>query len=117
MALDVDKIDTNIRHAAGILDLVMDNVGHRIDSSQDSVEYALWSAKKHLDEAINAISNYGDERLSKVLSDMDDSSFEDDEGEDEEAEEDSDIPQPVRERVELFLRRDGKITAMKEHYE
>ena len=44
---DIDKIDTSIRHAMGILDLVMDNLGHRVDSSQESMEYALWSAKKH----------------------------------------------------------------------
>ena len=88
MSLDIDKIDTNIRHAAGILDLVMDNIGHRIDSSQDSVEYALWSAKKHLDEAINAISNDGEERMAKILSDLDDNPFEDDEEADEEPEED-----------------------------
>ena len=89
MSLDIDKIDTNIRHAAGILDLVMDNIGHRIDSSQDSVEYALWSAKKHLDEAINAISNDGEERMAKILSDLDDSPFEDDEEADEEPKEDA----------------------------
>ena len=88
MSLDIDKIDTNIRHAAGILDLVMDNIGHRIDSSQDSVEYALWSAKKHLDEAINAISNDGEERMAKILSDLDDNPFEDDEELDEESKED-----------------------------
>lgn len=88
MALDVDKIDTNIRHAMGIVDLIMDNIGNRVDSSQDSVEYALWSAKKHLEEAVNAISGDGEERISKILFDMDDSPFEDDEEADEEPEED-----------------------------
>ena len=116
MSLDVDKIDTHVRHAAGIIDLVMDNIGNRIDSSQDSVEYALWSAKKHLDEAINAISGNGDKRMAEILADLDDSPFEDAEGEDEEAEEASDISHPARERVELFLQPDGRIAAMKGHY-
>ena len=88
MALDVDKIDTSIRHAAGILDLLMDNIGHRVDSNQDSIEYALWAAKKHLEEAVNAISGDGEERLAKILADMDDGSFEEDEGDDEESKED-----------------------------
>jgi len=88
MSLDIDKIDTNIRHAAGILDLVMDNIGHRVDSSQDSVEYALWSAKKHLDEAINEIFNEGEERMAKILANMDESPFEDDEDDVEESKED-----------------------------
>jgi len=88
MALDVDKIDTNIRHAMGIVDLIMDNIGNRVDSSQDSVEYALWSAKKHLEEAVNEISGDGEERIAKILSDLDDSPFEDDEEVDEEPEED-----------------------------
>jgi len=88
MALDVDKIDTNIRHAMGIVDLLMDNIGHRVDSNQDSMEYALWSAKKHLEEAVNAISGDGEERMAKILSDLDDNPFEDDEEADEEPEED-----------------------------
>jgi len=88
MALDVDKIDTNIRHAMGIVDLIMDNIGHRVDSSQDSVEYALWAAKKHLEEAVNEISGDGEERIAKILSDLDDNPFEDDEELDEESKED-----------------------------
>ncbi|MGA0955712.1 MAG: hypothetical protein ACO3SN_08055, partial [Burkholderiaceae bacterium] len=66
----------------------MDNIGHRVDSNQDSMEYALWSAKKHLEEAVNAISGDGEERMAKLLSDLDDSPFGDDEEADEEPEED-----------------------------
>jgi hypothetical protein len=88
MALDVDKIDTNIRHAMGIVDLIMDNIGNRVDSSQDSVEYALWSAKKHLEEAVNAISGDGEERMAEIFADLDDNPFEDDEDDDEEPKED-----------------------------
>jgi hypothetical protein len=88
MALDVDKIDTNIRHAMGIVDLIMDNIGNRVDSSQDSVEYALWSAKKHLEEAVNAISGDGEERMAEIFADLDDNPFEDDEDDDEESKED-----------------------------
>jgi hypothetical protein len=88
MALDVDKLDTNIRHAAGIVDLLVDNIGHRVDSNQDSMEYALWAAKKHLDEAINEISGDGEERLEEILAYLDDGSFEEDEDDDEESKED-----------------------------
>ena len=88
MAIDFDKVDTNIRHAAGIVDLIVDNIGHRLDSNQDSMEYALWSAKKHLEEALNEMSRDGEKRLAEILADLDDSSFEDDEGEDEESKED-----------------------------
>ena len=88
MALDVDKIDTNIRHAMGIVDLLMDNIGHRVDSNQDSMEYALWSAKKHLEEAVNAISGDGEERMAEIFADLDDNPFEDDEDDDEEPKED-----------------------------
>jgi len=88
MALDVDKVDTNIRHAMGIVDLLMDNIGHRVDSSQDSMEYALWAAKKHLEEAVNEISGDGEDRMAKILADLDDSPFEDDEDLDEESKED-----------------------------
>ena len=88
MALDVDKVDTNIRHAMGIVDLLMDNIGHRVDSNQDSMEYALWSAKKHLEEAVDAISGNGEERMAKILADMDDNPFEEDEDDDEESKED-----------------------------
>ena len=88
MALDVDKIDTNIRHAMGIVDLIMDNIGHRVDSCQDSMEYALWAAKKHLEEAVNEISGDGEKRMAEILADLDDSPFEDDEDEDETSKED-----------------------------
>ena len=88
MSLDIDKIDTNIRHAMGIVDLLMDNIGHRVDSHQDSMEYALWSAKKHLEEAVNAISGDGEERMAEIFADLDDSAFEEDEDDDEESKED-----------------------------
>jgi hypothetical protein len=45
---DIDKIDTNIRHAKGIIDLVIDNIGNKLDSDPDAIEFALWSAAKHL---------------------------------------------------------------------
>ena len=114
---DIDKIDTNIRHARGIIELIMDNIGNKVDSDQDAVEYALWSAAKHLREATNEIEDAGERNLSELLSRVDSDPLEDDEEADEEAEEDSDIPQPTTERIEIFLRRDGKITAIKEHYE
>ena len=44
---DIDKIDTNIRHAKGIIDLVIDNIGNKLDSDPDAIEFALWSAVKH----------------------------------------------------------------------
>ncbi len=79
---DIDKIDTNIRHALGILDLMMDNIGHRVDSDQDSMEFALWSAVKHLKEATNEIERVGDKNLADLLSKVDSDPL----GEDEEDE-------------------------------
>ena len=88
MALDVDKIDTSIRYAMGIVDLVLDNITDRVDSNPESVEYALCAAKKNLEEALNEIYRDTDERMAKILSDLDDNPFEDDEEADEEPEED-----------------------------
>jgi len=77
---DIDKIDTNIRHALGILDLMMDNIGHRVDSDQDSMEFALWSAVKHLKEATNEIERVGDKNLADLLSKVDSDPLGEDEG-------------------------------------
>ena len=84
---DIDKIDTSIRHALGILDLMMDNLGHRVGSSQESMEYALWSATKHLKGALHEIEDTGERNLSELLSRVDpDPLGEDEEGEDDEEE-------------------------------
>jgi len=88
MALDVDKVDENIRYAMGIVDLLMDNIAHRVDSNPESMEYALCAAKKNLEEALNEIYRDTDERMAKILSGLDDNPFEDDEEADEEPEED-----------------------------
>ena len=106
MALDVDKIDTNIRHAAGIIDLIMDNIGNRIDSSQDSVEYALWSAKKHLEEVVDEIEDKGEKNLSELLSKVDPDPLGEDEDEDED--EDETIV------VSFGINKDGTISLLKE---
>ena len=76
---DIDKIDTNVRHALGILDLMMDNIGHRVDSDQDSMEFALWSAVKHLKEATDEIERVGDKNLADLLSQVDSDPLGDDE--------------------------------------
>jgi hypothetical protein len=39
---DIDKIDTNIRHAKGIIDLVIDNIGNKLDSDPDAVLSSLF---------------------------------------------------------------------------
>ena len=84
---DIDKIDTELRHALGILDLMMDNIGHHVDSSTDSMEYALWSATKHLKGALHEIEDTGERNLSELLSRVDPNPFgEDEEGEDDEEE-------------------------------
>ncbi len=83
---DIDKIDTNVRHALGILDLMMDNIGHRVDSDQNSMEFALWSAVKHLKEATNEIERVGDKNLADLLSQVDSDPL----GDDEEDEPDED---------------------------
>ena len=103
-SVDIDKIDTNVRHALGILDLVMDNIGHRVDSSQDSMEYALWSAAKHLKEVINEIEDVGEKNLSELLSKVDPDPLE----EDEEDDEDETIV------VSFGINKDGTISLLKE---
>jgi hypothetical protein len=84
---DIDTIDTNIRHAKGIIDLVIDNIGNKVDSDPDAVEFALWSASKHLREATDEIERVGEKNLSDLLSKVDSDLF----GDDEE-EQDSDDP-------------------------
>jgi hypothetical protein len=59
---DIDTIDTNIRHAKGIIDLVIDNIGNKVDSDPDAVEFALWSASKHLREATDEIERVGEQK-------------------------------------------------------
>ena len=81
---DIDKIDTDVRHALGILDLMMDNIGHRVDSSTDSMEYALWSATKHLKGALHEIEDTGEGSLSELLSRVDPDPLGEDEEDDEE---------------------------------
>ncbi len=101
--VDIDKIDTNVRHAIGILDLMMDNIGHRVDSSQESMEYALWSATKHLKEVINEIEDVGEKNLSELLSKVDPDTLE----EDEEDDEDETIV------VSFGINKDGTISLLK----
>jgi hypothetical protein len=84
---DIDTIDTNIRHAKGIIELIMDNIGNKVDSAPDAIEFALWSAVKHLKEATDEIERVGERNLSELLSKVDSDPF----GDDEE-EQDSDDP-------------------------
>jgi hypothetical protein len=76
---DIDKIDTNIRHAKGIIDLVIDNIGNKLDSDPDAIEFALWSAAKHLREATDEIEGVGEKNLSELLSKVDSDPLGDDE--------------------------------------
>ena len=99
---DIDKIDTNIRHALGIMELMMDNIGHRVDSSQESMEYALWSATKHLKEVINEIEGTGQKNLDELLSRVDPDPF----GEDEEDEDETIV-------VSFGINKDGTISLLK----
>ena len=101
---DIDKIDTNVRHAIGIMELMMDNIGHRVDSSQESMEYALWSATKHLKEVINEIEDVGEKNLSELLSKVDPDPLE----EDEEDDEDETIV------VSFGINKDGTISLLKD---
>ena len=76
---DIDKIDTNIRHAKGIIDLVIDNIGNKLDSDPDAIEFALWSAAKHLREATDEIERVGNKNLADLLSQVDSDPLGDDE--------------------------------------
>ena len=76
---DIDKIDTNIRHAKGIIDLVIDNIGNKLDSDPDAIEFALWSAVKHLRQATDEIEDAGERNLSELLSKVDPDPLDEDE--------------------------------------
>jgi len=76
---DIDTIDTNIRHAKGIIDLVIDNIGNKLDSDPDAIEFALWSASKHLREAADEIERVGNKNLADLLSQVDSDPLGDDE--------------------------------------
>jgi hypothetical protein len=76
---DIDKIDTNIRHAKGIIELMMDNIGNKLDSDPDAIEFALWSAVKHLRQATDEIEGVGEKNLSELLSKVDSDPLGDDE--------------------------------------
>lgn len=105
-SVDIDKIDTNVRHALGIMELMMDNIGHRVDSSQESMEYALWSATKHLEEVINEIKDVGEKNFSELLSKVDPDPF----GEDEKEGEDEDETIVVS----IGIKKDGTISLLKD---
>jgi len=87
---DIDKIDTNIRHAKGIIDLVIDNIGNKLDSDPDAIEFALWSAAKHLRQATDEIEDVGEKNLSDLLSRVDSDPLGDDERSDDEDEQTND---------------------------
>jgi hypothetical protein len=76
---DIDKIDTNIRHAKAIIDLIIDNIGNKVDSDPDAIEFALWSAAKHLRQATDEIEDAGERNLSELLSKVDPDPLGDDE--------------------------------------
>ena len=109
-SVDIDKIDTSIRHAMGILDLVMDNLGHRVGSSQESMEYALWSATKHLKEVVSEIEDTGQRNLDELLSKVDPDPFGEDDDDDDDDDEDED-PTFV---VNIGIKKDGTISLLKD---
>lgn len=76
---DIDKIDTNIRHAKSIIELIMDNIGNKVDSDPDAIEFALWSAVKHLRQATDEIEDVGEKNLADLLSRVDPDPLGDDE--------------------------------------
>ena len=87
---DIDTIDTNIRHAKGIIELIMDNIGNKLDSDPDAIEFALWSAVKHLRQATDEIEDVGEKNLSDLLSRVDSDPLGDDERSDDEDEQTND---------------------------
>ena len=104
---DIDKIDTNIRHAKGILELIMDNIGNKVDSDPDAVEYALWSAVKHLREATDEIEDAGERNLSELLSRVDSDPLGEDEEDDDEDEDAAFV-------VSIGIKKDGTISLLKD---
>lgn len=93
---DIDKIDTNIRHAKGIIELIMDNIGNKLDSDPDAIEFALWSAVKHLRQATDEIEDVGEKNLSDLLSRVDPDPLGDDEGSDDEDSKKDDLVFEIR---------------------
>ena len=93
---DIDKIDTNIRHAKGIIDLVIDNIGNKLDSDPDAIEFALWSAVKHLRQATDEIEDVGEKNLSDLLSRVDSDPLGDDERSDDEDSKKDDLVFEIR---------------------
>jgi hypothetical protein len=93
---DIDKIDTNIRHAKGIIDLVIDNIGNKLDSDPDAIEFALWSAAKHLRQATDEIEDVGEKNLSDLLSRVDSDPLGDDERSDDEDSKKDDLVFEIR---------------------
>ena len=109
---DIDKIDTELRHALGILDLMMDNLGHRVGSSQESMEYALWSATKHLKGALHEIEDTGERNLSELLSRVDPDPLGDDEESFFESDDDEDEEETFV--VSIGIKKDGTISLLKD---
>jgi hypothetical protein len=93
---DIDKIDTNIRHAKGIIELIMDNIGNKLDSDPDAIEFALWSAAKHLRQATDEIEDVGEKNLSDLLSRVDSDPLGDDERSDDEDSKKDDLVFEIR---------------------
>lgn len=108
---DIDKIDTNIRHAKAIIDLIMDNIGNKVDSDPDAIEFALWSAVKHLKEATNEIERVGDKNLADLLSQVDSDPLGDDE--EDEPDEDSKNDDLV---FEIRVGKDGEFADVERVY-
>jgi hypothetical protein len=48
-----------------------DNIGNKLDSDPDAIEFALWSAAKHLRQATDEIEDVGEKNLSELLSRVD----------------------------------------------
>jgi len=108
---DIDTIDTNIRHAKAIIELIMDNIGNKLDSDPDAVEYALWSAVKHLREANDEIERVGDKNLADLLSQVDSDPLGDDE--EDEPDEDSKNDDLV---FEIRVGKDGEFADVERVY-
>ena len=104
---DIDKIDTEIRHAKAIIELIMDNIGNKVDSDPDAVEYALWSAVKHLREATDEIEDAGERNLSELLSRVDSDPLGEDEEDDDEDEDAAFV-------VSIGIKKDGTISLLKD---
>jgi hypothetical protein len=80
---DIDTIDTNIRHAKGIIE-VIDNIGNKLDSDPDAIRVCLCGPpSKHLREATDEIEDVGEKNLSDLLSKVDSDPFGDDEEDDD----------------------------------